>query len=437
MKLLYLNFGLIIFFASFGFFEANASNFHSIIFKNGQKTFWIPLVREYRCANNQIVDGTNHLKMNFKSPIKIDRLKSKEFIHYKGGFYKKIPKLPKLKWEKIQGGIPFDKLKLNYNKNLHNDGFIELRLINVKEKKIEEEGCLKFIQYYGKVAIDQRSNLSQNNSKNDSKKVYVSENIPETVSSQPHTYALIIGNQNYTKYQNSLTREQNVPFAKRDARIFAKYCWKTLGIPEDNIRLDTNVTKGQMQRHIDWLVKLSKYGGPNTKLIFYYSGHGFPDQETKKKYLMPVDIAGGQVTEGIHVNSLYDKLLKHDPKRATVFLDACFSGAGRGNKGLLAAKGVKVKPKENAIRDGNLVAFSSSKGDQRSWFYREKKHGLFTYFLMKKLQQTKGRVTYGALEAYLTKKVPIKSITTHNSEQVPQVNYSREIEGEWQDWRLR
>lgn len=254
----------------------------------------------------------------------------------------------------------------------------------------------------------------------------VEQNIPETQAKQPNTYALIIGNENHTKYQSTLYKEQDVDFAKRDARTFAKYCRKTLGIPEDNIKLKTNVLSTQMSRHIKWLVSRTEYGGPGVKLIFYFSGHGFPDPETKKKYLIPVDLTGSQVKQGIHLGSLYDQLTEYKSKQVTMFLDACFSGAGR-EKGLLAAKGVKVEPKENAIFKGNLVAFSSRQGDQKSLFYQQKKHGLFTYYLLKKLKQTKGKATLGQLQEYLSKEVPLKSTTIHGAEQIPEVSFSQDV----------
>ena len=264
----------------------------------------------------------------------------------------------------------------------------------------------------------------------------VDKNIPKVADKQSNTFALIIGNENYTKYQSTLSKESNVDFAKRDARVFAKYCRKTLGIPRDNIRLDTNIISSQMSRQIEWLISRTEYGGPDVKLIFYYSGHGFPDQDTKKKYLMPVDLTGSQVKQGFHLGSLYDQLTEYKSEHVTMFLDACFSGAGR-EKGLLAAKGVKVEPKENAILNGNLVAFSSSQGDQQSFFYKEKKHGLFTYYLLKKLKQTEGAVTYGALHNYLSRKVPLKSTTLKNVEQVPEVNFSQQVEEKWKNWQLK
>ena len=264
----------------------------------------------------------------------------------------------------------------------------------------------------------------------------IEQNIPVTSAKQPNTYALIIGNENYTKYQSSLSQESNVDFAKRDAEIFAKYVRKTLGVPSDNIRVKTNLTAATMKRQIEWLKTRAKYASDSVQLIFYYSGHGFPNPKTKEKYLMPVDVTGAQVTQGIQLGDLYDQLTQHKTKRTTLFLDACFSGAGR-EQGLLAAKSVKIEPKENAIMDGKLVAFSSSQGDQQSFFYKQKKHGLFTYYLLKKLKQTKGEVTYGELYNYVKNKVPFQSTEIYGAEQVPGVKFSQNVKTKWKNWILK
>ena len=62
-------------------------------------------------------------------------------------------------------------------------------------------------------------------------------------------------------------------------------------------------------------------------------------------------------------------------------------------------KGVKIKPKEETIA-GNMVVFASSSGNESSGIYREQQHGYFTYFLLKKLQETKGELheKYGKLQ---------------------------------------
>ena len=169
-------------------------------------------------------------------------------------------------------------------------------------------------------------------------------NIPNTYLENKNTYAVIIGNEDYTTFQPGLNTEANVDFAENDARIFKKYAVKTLGIPERNITLLINATYGQMLQAISKLEKLAEVSEGKAELLFYYAGHGLPHEQTKDAYLMPVDIAGTNIESGIKLDDLYSRLSKHKTERVTVFLDACFSGAGR-NQGLLAMRGVKIRPK--------------------------------------------------------------------------------------------
>jgi uncharacterized caspase-like protein len=118
----------------------------------------------------------------------------------------------------------------------------------------------------------------------------------------------------------------------------------------------------------------------------------------------------------------------------TVFLDACFSGGARG-QGLVAARGVKIKPKEESL-NGKLVVFSASSGDQSSLPYKEKGHGIFTYFLLKKLQDSKGEVSYKELSDYLRSQVSLQSVVINSKEQDPQTNVSPSAVAEWEKWKL-
>lgn len=260
-------------------------------------------------------------------------------------------------------------------------------------------------------------------------------NIPIVTGSNPHRYALIIGNEDYTKYQNDLGSEVNVAFARQDAASFAQYCEKTLGVPKENITLLQDAIGSQMKKEIDKLCKIIKYESGEAEIIIYYAGHGFPDEETKESYIMPVDISGTMVTEGIKLSGLYVKLTENSSKSIMVFLDACFSGGGR-NSGLLAARGVKIKPKENMVK-GNLVVFAASSGDQSSLPYKEKFHGMFTYFLLQKIQETKGQVSYKELYDYINKQVSLNSVKINNKEQNPQLIVSPDIENKWGSFLLR
>ncbi len=265
-------------------------------------------------------------------------------------------------------------------------------------------------------------------------KAEVDVDIPVSGIVKTNTYALIIGNEDYTTFQPDLSSEVNVDFAANDARVFKEYCVKTFGIPEKQVKLLINATSGQMNQGIAWLTNLISVDEGNAEIVFYYSGHGLPDEKTKEGYLIPVDVSGNNVTQGINLNGLYAKLNEFPSKKVTVFLDACFSGGAR-NQALVAMKGVKVRPKENVV-NGKMVVFTSSSGDEASGVYREKQHGYMTYYLLKNIQDTKGNISYKDLANALISNVK-KETALDGKVQTPQVNASSAVEGTWETWKIK
>ncbi len=294
---------------------------------------------------------------------------------------------------------------------------LEMKKISIVANQIRIAG-----QYTGETRIEDVSLTSE-----------VDKNIPTTGLNFPNRYALVIGNEDYTKYQSDLNTEANVDFAKSDALTLAKYMEKTLGVPSENLFVVTDAISSVMESEINKLVKITEYN-PESEIFFYYAGHGFPDEKTKEAYIMPVDIRGANVKAGIKLTDLYKNLTKHNPKKVTIFLDACFSGGGR-NSGLLAARAIKIKPKEERVK-GNLVVFAASSGDQTSLPYKEKKHGMFTFFLLKKIQETKGTVTYKDLFEYIKEKVQLNSVIKNEKDQNPELIFSREVLDLWKNWKL-
>jgi hypothetical protein len=61
---------------------------------------------------------------------------------------------------------------------------------------------------------------------------------------------------------------------------------------------------------------------------------------------------------------------------------------------------------------------------------------MFTYFLLKKLQETGGNVTYNELKDYVARNVSIESLRTNAKEQDPTLNISPEVVNEWQGWKM-
>jgi hypothetical protein len=102
---------------------------------------------------------------------------------------------------------------------------------------------------------------------------------------------------------------------------------------------------------------------------------------------------------------------------------------------LLAARGVKIKPREDQLK-GSLVSFTASSGTQSSLPLDREQHGLFTYYLLKKLQETGGQVSYDELSNYLKQKVSLQSVLLNDKEQTPKTNISPGLQGKWESWML-
>lgn len=253
----------------------------------------------------------------------------------------------------------------------------------------------------------------------------VDENIPTTDIVASNTFAVIIANERYQ-------RVSHVPFASNDGLMFKEYCNKTLGIPEMNIRYVNDATLVNMWEQVDWLADIARAYNGEAKLIFYYAGHGVPDESTRDAYLLPVDGNGANASTGYKLGTLYSRLSEYPTESTVVLLDACFSGAERNGNMMMAARGVAIKPREEAPR-GNMVVFSAAQGDETAYPYSEKGHGLFTYFLLKKLQETGGQVTFGELATFLSENVNRHSIIVNSKSQTPAVISSGEFLSTWQD----
>ena len=256
----------------------------------------------------------------------------------------------------------------------------------------------------------------------------VDKDIPSGLPTNTKKYALIIGCEDYTKYQTGLDKEVNVDFAANDAKVFAEYAEKTLGFPKDQINTLIDATGAQIKQAITRLIKSIELEKGQAEVVFYYSGHGLPDEETKQAFLIPVDVNGNNPKDGISLVSLYADLIKFESKKVTVVLDACFSGGAR-NKELVALKGVKVKPRIDAV-PGNILVLSSSKGNESSAVYKEKQHGYFTYFLLKNLKEYHGKQAFG-LSYDLIKYNVSKEVIKINKTQTPDVMPSAIIGETW------
>lgn len=252
--------------------------------------------------------------------------------------------------------------------------------------------------------------------------------IPATGVKDNRTFALVVGNEHY---QGNI---KGVPYAANDAEIFAKYCKKTLGLPEANVRLITDATMGQLTNAIEELKNKVKATNGEGRIIFYYSGHGKPDDKDRQAYMVPVDASPYSNRTNYSLSELFKELGEADARLVTVFLDACFSGATRNDDMLVAARAMRQVPREETPL-GNMVVFSAASDAETAYPMEAKSHGVFTYALLDKLQATEGKVTLGELADHITKTVTEISLDA-NRPQNPKILVSPALP-EWSGIQLR
>ena len=242
------------------------------------------------------------------------------------------------------------------------------------------------------------------------------------------TFVVIIANEHYK-------HEESVPYALNDGEVFKVYCQKTLGIPEKNIKYVPDATLGEVNFALYWLDNVLKAYDGSGRAFVYYSGHGMPDEKGSEAYLLPVD-GFSQSTEGaLSTRALYKKLGKMSSHQIVVFLDACFSGAKRDGQMLASSRGVAIRPKVSMV-EANTVVFSAAQGDETAYPFRQGQHGLFTYHLLEKLQQSGGCVTLGELSDYVTQKVKRQAVLENNGKPQTPTVVAAQQNADWRQWQL-
>lgn len=257
----------------------------------------------------------------------------------------------------------------------------------------------------------------------------VDRNIPVSPENNDKTFVVVFANEDYETVAS-------VPFARNDGKSFAAYAHLTLGVPEKNIHVRENATLNHLRAEMSWLQMVCEAFEGEARVIIYYAGHGIPDESTKDAYLLPVDGLGTDCATGYKLDDLYAALGKMPAKHIVVFLDACFSGSTRNRTMLTTARGVALKVKKGQPT-GNTIVFSAAQADETAYPANDEAHGLFTYFLLKKLQETKGNTTLQQLADYIITNVRRQAVILNAKSQTPAVNPAIGVADEWKDWKLK
>lgn len=280
---------------------------------------------------------------------------------------------------------------------------------------------------FSKESVDKCTNKVRSDADYDYATSAVDTIIPVGYQTRYDTYALIIGNQNYRFVSD-------VPYAIHDARVFAEYCKKTLGIPVENIHITEDATKQMIleEELEDWVAKIQDR--ENKKLIVYYAGHGVPDIKNKNKaYILPTDVRGTNPQRGIALDAFYGKLGELAFQQTSVFLDACFSGINRNNEGVTEGlRGVEIDAEDATFGEGSVVVFTAAQGNETAQGYPEEGHGLFTYYLLKELQSTGGVTNFGIMSDHIKENVSLQALQLKlRKKQTPATSCSEKISTIW------
>ncbi|MBI5240416.1 MAG: caspase family protein [Elusimicrobia bacterium] len=230
---------------------------------------------------------------------------------------------------------------------------------------------------------------------------------------RPDDFALVVGIEKYSGLPDA-------DFAERDAAAVRAHLL-ALGFPERNVVFLRGAQAGRagIEKYVEsWLPRNVK---EDSKVVFYFSGHGAPDPASGQAYLVPWDgDAKFLENTGYPLERLYRKLDALKAREVLLAMDACFSGYGGHS---VVAKG--TRPLVTKIDDargalGRMVALSASSLDEVTGTDEAQGHGLFTYHLLKGLQQMQGQATARQLYEYLRPKVQ-DAARRQNRDQTPQL----------------
>jgi hypothetical protein len=251
------------------------------------------------------------------------------------------------------------------------------------------------------------------------------DDVPEIAKEKKkNAYAIVIGIENYRE------KLPKVDYAEKSANIMKEYLIQVLGYEERNIflLLNENATKTDIKGYLEeWLPKNVKEGD---EVFFYYTGHGAPDKETGDAYIVPYEGDPRFIrTKGYKLGEIYNSLNKLKADRIIVVIDSCFSGGG----GVLpeGTAPIVIELENQISYSDKIVLFTSSKGNEYSLAYPEKKHRLFTYFFLKGLKGEADRDGDGkidAIELYNYAKENVDEIARRqNQYQTPQILPKEEV----------
>lgn len=249
-----------------------------------------------------------------------------------------------------------------------------------------------------------------------------------TTIQNPDAVAVVIG---VTDYEHSDIPD--VQFAGNDAEAVRRVLTQTLGYSQSRVLFRSNAQasigrlKPTIRRDLAALVIPER-----SDVFVYFSGHGAPNVDTKEGYVIPWDYDpqySPSTDTAYSLRELYADLARLKARSVTVMLEACFSGQSDQGSLMKDASPLMIVVDRPVQELPNSVVIAASGASEIATWYRERNHGLMTYFWLRAMRgeaaDSEGRVSASGLEQYLREHVPPMAQQLRNRNQVPQVISTR------------
>ena len=229
-------------------------------------------------------------------------------------------------------------------------------------------------------------------------------NLPSFVSASPQAsaYALVIGIENYRSLPDPLG-------ARTDAEAFTTMLRETLGVPARNVRLltDEGATRSDI---LSELTRLAETVPAGSRIYFFFSGHGSPDVESGRSFLLPFEGSPETLSHSaIALDEIIDALEATAARDVIAFVDSCFSG--QGSRSVIPEGLRPLVPVQSVEPSSKVALFASSGASEVSGSLPGQPIGLFTYHILHALGGGRadingdGQISLAELETYVSPRV--------------------------------
>ena len=214
-------------------------------------------------------------------------------------------------------------------------------------------------------------------------------------------WALLVG---IGKFQDPHLKELSFPAADAQSVRDLLIDKKVGRFPSENVQLITNeeAKAARIREGIGWLRQNAK---PNDLVLVYFASHGLP-RDKDPNYVSYIAVNDSSLktpatryATSIQMIDLVNILTRElQALRVVLILDTCYSGdaASAGLSPINVSQLASLSESLRLFQTGaGRAVLTAASADQLSYESEKLKHGYFTYYLLKTLQDSSGKATIG------------------------------------------